>query len=132
MIQIALQQLNLLRDGKVAASSAGVLLLLAGLFQFAPWKRACLPHCRNPLRYLLARWRGVPRDGFPLGRAHGAYCVGCCWLLMLTGLAVGVMNMTWMAVLTLLVALEQALPQGQRVAAAFGALMAGWGLVLLL
>lgn len=131
-IQIVLQQLNLLRDGKFAASSAGVLLLLAGLFQFAPWKRACLTHCRNPLTYLLSRWRGGPRGGFRLGMAHGAYCVGCCWLLMLTGLAVGVMNMTWMAVLTLLVVLEQALPQGQRIAAAFGALIAGWGLVLLL
>ncbi len=131
-IQTALQQMNVLRDGRVGASSAGVLLILAGLFQFAPWKRACLTHCRNPLTYLLSRWRGGPRGGFHLGIAHGAYCVGCCWLLMLTGLAVGVMNMAWMAVLTLIVALEQIIPHGERVAGAFGVVIAGWGLVLLL
>lgn len=130
-IQIGLQQMNLLRAGKVGASSAGVLLILAGLFQFAPWKRACLTHCRNPLTYLLSRWRGGPRGGFRLGVAHGAYCVGCCWLLMLTGLAVGVMNMAWMAVLTLLVALEQIMPHGERIARVFGVLLMGWGLALL-
>jgi len=130
-IQIALQQMDLLRNGRVGASSAGVLLVLAGLFQFAPLKRACLTHCRNPLTYLLSRWRGGPRGGFRLGMAHGAYCVGCCWLLMLTGLAMGVMNMAWMAVLTLVVAVEQAAPHGDRIAAALGILFAGWGLVLL-
>ncbi len=131
-IQIALQQMSLLRDGRVGVSSAGVLLILAGLFQFAPLKRACLTHCRNPLSYLLSRWRGGPRGGFRLGLAHGAYCVGCCWLLMLTGLAVGVMNMTWMAVLTLVIVIEQVAPHGDRIAGALGIAIAGWGFVLLL
>lgn len=131
-IQIALQQMNLLRNGRVGASSAGVLLILAGLFQFAPVKRACLTHCRNPLTYLLSRWRGGPRGGFRLGIAHGAYCVGCCWLLMMTGLAMGVMNMAWMAVLTLVVGVEQVAPHGDRIAGALGIAIAGWGLMLLL
>jgi len=131
-IQIALQQMSLLQNGRVGASSAGVLLILAGLFQFAPLKRACLSHCRNPLTYLLSRWRGGPRGGFRLGIAHGAYCVGCCWLLMMTGLAMGVMNMAWMAVLTLVVGVEQVAPHGDRIAGALGIASAGWGLVLLL
>ncbi len=131
-IQIALQQMNLFRNGRIGASSAGILLILAGLFQFAPLKRACLTHCRNPLTYLLSRWRGGPRGGFRLGVAHGAYCVGCCWLLMMTGLAMGVMNMAWMAVLTLVVGIEQVAPHGDRIASVLGIVIAGWGLVVLL
>ncbi len=77
-LQIALQRADLLRDGRAGVSAAGVSLILAGLFQFAPFKRACLTHCRNPMTYLLARWRGGPRGGLRLGIAHGAYCVGCC------------------------------------------------------
>ncbi len=131
-IQIALQQVHLLREGRLGPSSAGVLLILAGLFQFSPVKRACLRHCRNPLTYFLARWHNRPSGGFRLGIAHGAYCIGCCWLLMITGLAMGVMNMAWMAVLTLLVVVEQVGPHGDRIAGALGVAIAGWGLLLLL
>lgn len=131
-IQVALQQMSLLRNGRVEASCAGVLLILAGLFQFAPVKRACLSHCRNPLTYFLSRWRNRPSGGFRLGLTHGAYCVGCCWLLMLTGLAMGVMNMAWMAVLTLVVGIEQVAPHGDRIAGVLGIGIAGWGVVLLL
>jgi len=131
-IQIALQQMSLLRNGRVGVSSAGILLILAGLFQFAPLKRACLSHCRNPLTYFLSRWRNRPSGGFRLGMTHGAYCVGCCWLLMMTGLAMGVMNMAWMAVLTLVVGIEQVAPHGDRIAGALGIGIAGWGFVLLL
>src|SRR6266542_4428268 len=131
-IQIALQQMHLLRDGRLGLSSAGVLLILAGLFQFAPVKRACLRHCRNPLTYFLARWHNRPSGGFRLGIVHGAYCIGCCWLLMITGLAMGVMNMAWMAVLTFMIGIEQVGPHGDRIAAALGVAIAGWGFVLLL
>ncbi len=131
-LQIALQRADLLRDGRAGVSAAGGLLILAGLFQFAPLKRACLTHCRNPMTYLLAHWRGGPRGGLRLGIAHGAYCVGCCWLLMMTALAMGVMNMAWMAALTLVIVIEQALPHGDRLSRAFGVAIAGWGLVLLL
>jgi predicted metal-binding membrane protein len=131
-IQITLQQMHLLRDGRLGLSSAGTLLILAGLFQFAPVKRACLRHCRNPLTYFLARWHNRPSGGFRLGMTHGAYCIGCCWLLMITGLAMGVMNLAWMAVLTLLVVVEQVGPHGDRIAGALGVAIAGWGLLLLL
>ena len=131
-IQVALQQMNLLRDGRAAASSAGVLLILAGLFQLAPLKRACLAHCRNPLTYFLSRWQNGPRGGLRLGIAHGAFCVGCCWLLMMTGFAMGVMNLAWMAVLTLVIAVEQVAPHGDRIACALGIAIAGWGFILLL
>jgi predicted metal-binding membrane protein len=120
-----------LRDGRLASVTGGLLLILAGAFQFAPVKRACLVHCRNPLSFFLARWRGGPAGAFRLGAVHGAYCMGCCWLLMATGLAMGVMNVAWMAVLTVVIAAEQVLPHGERVAGALGLAMAGWGIALL-
>jgi predicted metal-binding membrane protein len=119
-----------LRDGRLASAAGGALLVLAGAFQFAPIKRACLAHCRNPLSFFLSRWRGGPGGGFRLGAVHGAYCMGCCWLLMATGLAMGVMNLAWMAVLTVVIAAEQVLPHGERVASILGLAMAGWGIAL--
>jgi predicted metal-binding membrane protein len=129
-VQQVLQGGGWLRQGRVAAVAGGLLLVLAGAFQLAPVKRACLTHCRNPLSFFLARWRGGPGGGFRLGTVHGAYCVGCCWLLMATGLAMGVMNVAWMAILTVVVVAEQVLPHGERVAGALGLAMAGWGIAL--
>lgn len=97
------------------AEYAGILLVGAGLFQLSPMKRACLAHCRNPLTFLLARWQDGPASGLRLGWVHGLYCVGCCWALMLTALAIGVMNLAWMAVLTVTTFVEQVLPWGGRV-----------------
>lgn len=131
-VQRLLQAGGWLREGRFASAAGGALLVLAGAFQFAPIKRACLAHCRNPLSFFLARWRGGPGGGFRLGAVHGAYCMGCCWLLMATGLAMGVMNVAWMAVLTVVIAAEQVLPHGERVAAALGLAMAGWGIALIL
>jgi predicted metal-binding membrane protein len=90
----------------------GGVLIVAGLFQLAPLKRACLVHCRNPFSYLLANWHDGPIGGFRLGLGHGAYCVGCCWALMATALALGVMNMWWMAALTAAVFIETVVPYG--------------------
>lgn len=131
-LQVLLQQASALSMGRVAAPAGGAVLIAAGLFQFAPFKRACLVHCRNPLTFFLSRWRSGSASGFRLGWIHGAYCVGCCWLLMLTGLAMGVMNLAWMAALTLLIAAEQVLPHGERIGRVAGAGMAAWGVALLL
>lgn len=130
-VQRLLQAGGWLREGRLASAIGGALLVLAGAFQFAPVKRACLAHCRNPLSFFLARWRSGPGGGFRLGAVHGAYCMGCCWLLMATGLAMGVMNLAWMAVLTIVIAAEQVLPHGERVAGVLGLAMAGWGISLL-
>jgi predicted metal-binding membrane protein len=57
----------------------GGLLLAAGLFQFTPWKHACLRHCRSPLDSLLTGWREGRWGAFAMGWRNGAYCTGCCW-----------------------------------------------------
>lgn len=94
---------------------SALILFTAGAFQFAPLKRACLMHCRNPLTYFLARWRDGSSGGFRMGFHHGLFCVACCWALMATTLAVGVMSLWWMAALALVTFAEQVSPWGDRV-----------------
>jgi predicted metal-binding membrane protein len=126
-IQLVVTRAGLLPPAGPSPALAGTVLIAAGAFQFTSVKQACLSHCRNPLSYLLSRWRGGPPRAFRLGAAHGAYCVGCCWLLMLTGFAVGLMNLAWMALITLVLALEQAAPGGVWLGRLFGAALVAWG-----
>jgi len=117
--------------GRIAARAGGAILVAAGLIYFTPLNRACLLHCRNPLTFFLARWKDGPRGGFGFGLTHGAYCVGCCWAVMATAFAMGVMNLMWMAFLTLLISVEKLAPHGARIAAVAAGGMTIWGLVLL-
>lgn len=130
-LQLVLQALTLIdHDLTLRRPLAVGVLVLAGLFQFTPAKRACLAHCRNPLSYLLARWDHAPPHPFRLGLGHGLYCVACCWALMALAFALGLMNLAWMAVITVLAAAEQVLPGGNRFAWVAGAALVGWGLWL--
>jgi len=101
-------------------SIAAAILFTAGAFQFVPFKRACLMHCRNPLTYFLARWRDGASGGFRMGFHHGLFCVACCWALMATTLAVGVMSLWWMTALAVITFAEQVSPWGNRVRIAIG------------
>ena len=114
----------------LAAPLAGLVLVSAGLYQLAPAKAACLAHCRSPMSYFLSRWRNGPVGAFRMGLSHGAFCVGCCWALMLTGFALGVMNLAWMAVLTAVIAVETLAPRGERIARLAGAALVVWGLIV--
>lgn len=111
---------------------AAMLLIGAGLFQFAPLKRACLRHCRNPVSYLLARWHNTPRSGFRIGLEHGLFCVGCCWALMATALAVGMMNLWWILALAGVAFTEQVSTRGEQVRRATGLALALAGLYQLI
>ena len=91
---------------------SAIVFLAAGLYQFAPLKRACLTHCRSPIGFFLTRWRNGPAAGFRIGLEHGIHCLGCCWALMATALAVGVMNLWWMAALAAIALVEQVAPHG--------------------
>jgi predicted metal-binding membrane protein len=105
----------------VVPRAGAVIFLVAGLYQFAPLKRACLTHCRTPLGYFLTRWLDGPTGAFRMGLHHGLFCVGCCWALMATAFAVGVMNVWWMTALGMVALVEQIAPQGQLVRRAVGA-----------
>lgn len=99
--------------------SAGVLIG-AGLYQLSPWKDACLRQCRNPAQFLSRQYRPGRAGALRMGMIHGAWCVGCCWMLMALLFVGGIMNLAWIALLTLLVALEKLLPWGRLVAVAAG------------
>lgn len=119
-LQLLLASAGLLVEDRLATRAGALVLLAAGAYQFAPLKAACLTHCRNPLTYFLARWTNGPVSGLRLGIAHGWYCLGCCWALMLTALAMGAMNLWWMAALTAVVAAEQVAAAGVWLGRLFG------------
>lgn len=103
----------------------GATLLVAGLWQFSPLRDRCLDECRSPLGFVLNRWRGVSerREAVLMGVAHGAFCVGCCWSLMLVMFGVGIGSLTAMLVLGGLTAVEKNLPQGRRLTRPLGVML---------
>src|SRR6185436_18274244 len=92
--QWALHGAALLTPMMVSSSPflGGGLLVIAGVFQWTPWKRSCLSHCRSPLQFLLADWREGSGGALAMGMKHGAHCAGCCWMLMALLFVAGVMN----------------------------------------
>ena len=109
--------------------AAAVLLLVAGIYQWTPWKRACLIACQSPVAFVMRRWRSGAWGALRMGIEHGTFCVGCCWALMLLLFAGGVMNLTVIAALTAFVAFEKLAPPGLHTARLSGVLLiavAGW------
>ena len=131
-LQLIVRQAGWMTGDRLTTPLAAIVLMGSGLSQFLPLKQACLAHCRNPLTYFLAHWRQGPIGGLRMGVVHGAYCLGCCWLVMLSGFALGVMNLAWMAVLTVVLCAEQLAPGGAWLGRAFGAGLVLWGLTLLM
>jgi predicted metal-binding membrane protein len=111
---------------------AGAILIAAGAYQHTPWKAQCLTHCRSPLGVLLSRWREGVLGAFRMGFAHGVYCLGCCWALMAVLFAVGIMNLAWVAALTLLVFVEKVGPIGVVGARVAGVALAALGIAKIL
>lgn len=110
----------------------GVLLLGAGLFQWAPLKKQCLVHCRSPLSFLISHWRGGSMGALAMGARHGVYCVGCCWMLMALLFVVGVMNLLWVAAITAFVFVERLAAKGDVVGRLVGVVLVMAGIVLML
>jgi predicted metal-binding membrane protein len=105
----------------------GIVLIATGIFQWTPLKTACLRHCRSPIGFLLTEWRDGDRGAFQMGLHLGAYCVGCCWLLMALLFIAGVMNLWWIAAITAFVLLEKIAPAGLWIARTSGILLLVWG-----
>ncbi|MEO5845401.1 MAG: DUF2182 domain-containing protein [Caldimonas sp.] len=114
-----------------AALSAAVLAT-AGLYQMSPLKQACLARCRSPVRFLTEHWRPGVAGAFGLGLRHGAFCVGCCGMLMALLFVGGVMNLVWIAALTALVLTEKFLPAGPRFGMLTGGVLIVWAIATLL
>ncbi len=113
---------------------AGTVFIVAALYQLTPLKSTCLKHCRSPISFFIQHagttintpWRAIR-----LGAHHGAFCLGCCWAIMAILVALGTMNLTWMAVLALVIFVEKVSPRGQQFATIAAAGFAVAGVVLL-
>ncbi|WP_421375908.1 DUF2182 domain-containing protein [Paraburkholderia sp. DD10] len=95
---------------------AGTVLVIAGVYQISSLKHVCLTGCRTPLSFFGRYWREGSAGAVAMGVRHGLVCVGCCWALMAVMFAVGVMSLTWMALLTLFMFAEKVLPKGEKLA----------------
>jgi predicted metal-binding membrane protein len=118
----------MLEPKSVPLSSA--ILIAAGLYQWLPIKNSCLANCRAPVEYLSLNWRPGTRGSLYMGLAHGAYCLGCCWVLMLLLFAGGVMNLLLVGTITVFVLLEKVLPGHRALTGASGAALVTAGAYL--
>lgn len=134
VVQSELHRAALLSTKMAAISPrvSGGLLLAAGLFQWTPLKHACLKSCRSPLAFLMSEWREGVAGAFVMGMRHGAYCVGCCWILMALLFVAGVMNLLCVALIALFVLAEKMLPRGELVGRLAGIVLAAAGTILMI
>jgi predicted metal-binding membrane protein len=134
MVQWGLERLGALSAmmSLSAGLLSGSLLIAAGLYQLTPFKAACLTHCRTPASFLAAHWRKGVGGAWRMGLTHGLYCLGCCAVLMGLLFVGGVMNLIWVAALTLLVAIEKLTPFGAAAAKTVGAILIAGGVALML
>jgi predicted metal-binding membrane protein len=112
------------------ARLGGGTLVMAGLYQLSPLKYACLSKCRTPMQFVLHSWKDGRLGALHMGLEHGAYCLGCCWLLFVILIPLGLMNVSAMALITLLIFAEKSLPVGQRVAKGAALVLVAYGLVV--
>ena len=113
------------------ARIGGVLFIAAGLYQLTPLKDVCLSKCQSPMSFLMTSWRDGKVGAVQMGLLHGGYCVGCCWLLFVILLPLGVMNVAAMIVIALLVFGEKTLPVGHRLARVAAIVLVVYGVVVI-
>lgn len=111
---------------------SGAVLIAAGLYQLSPLKNACLSHCRAPAAFLSRHWRPRTLGALRLGAMHGAFCVGCCGMLMALLFVGGAMNLVWVAALAALALVEKTLPHGRWVGRGTGTVLIAWGVATFL
>jgi len=113
-----------------ASRLGGVILVIAGLYQLSPLKRVCLSKCRTPLQFILGSWHDGYGGAFRMGLEHGAYCLGCCWLLFVILFPLGIMNIAVMALLTVLIYAEKSFPIGRQISQAAGVALILYGVLV--
>jgi predicted metal-binding membrane protein len=111
---------------------AGATLITAALYELTPLKDVCLAKCRSPLGFLLGAWREGRLGALRMGAGHGAWCIGCCWALMASLFALGVMSIAWMAFVAALIAVEKTLPWRRVATYGTAGVLLVLGLLLLL
>jgi predicted metal-binding membrane protein len=105
----------------------GILLFISGLYQFSPLKTKCLGYCESPMGFFMRRWKSGMAGAVKMGAYHGLYCLGCCWPYFLLMVALGWMNLLWMALFAAIIFGEKVWIKGGR----WIAKSAGAGFVIL-
>lgn len=111
---------------------AGATLVVAAVYELTPLKDVCLGKCRSPLGFLLSSWRAGAVGGLKMGLRHGAWCIGCCWALMASLFALGVMSLAWMALVAGLIAFEKLIPSRRAATYGTAAVLLVLGVLLML
>jgi predicted metal-binding membrane protein len=124
---------SLFADGasSLAAVLPALLLVVGGIYQFTPLKRICHARCSSPLFFLMQNWRAGARGALRLGVIHGLDCLGCCAGLMVSLVALGMMNLAWMLSAALIIFAEKTIPNSHLIARPLGVVMVAGGAVLL-
>jgi predicted metal-binding membrane protein len=122
---------DLLAWHRAGRSVAGVTLLVAAVYELTPLKDVCLGTCRSPLGFLLGSWRDGWAGALRMGAKNGAWCVGCCWALMASLFALGVMSVAWMAFVAAVIAVEKTVPWRRVATYGTTAVLLGLGVLLL-
>jgi predicted metal-binding membrane protein len=134
LLQWLLQQVSLLSPEMITTSKilGGIILVLAGVFQFTPLKNTCLQHSRTPLDYIRHHWKEGRSGALQMGIQNGVYCLGCCWILMILLFVSGIMNLLWIAIIALFVLVEKVLPASKIVSTVAGIALITYGLIILI
>lgn len=122
---------DLLAWDRAGQEIAAATLVVAAIYEVTPLKDVCLARCRSPLGSFLGSWRGGPTGGLRMGVRNGVWCVGCCWALMASLFALGVMSVSWMAFVAAVIAVEKTVPLRRGVTYPAAALLLGLGVLLL-
>ena len=128
-----LQRAGLITPDMRLASTplAGALLVAVGAWQWSPLKASCVAHCRSPLGFMMNEWRDGIGGALRMGARYAAWCVGCCWMLMLVLFVAGAMSFAWALAISAYVLAERLLPLGRAFDRAVGAALAAWGVWLI-
>ena len=132
LIQAFLARLYLLNDQGAFVSSllSSAFLLLAGLYQLSSYKEACLIRCQTPFTFFLQNWKSGKAGSFNMGVSIGLFCLGCCWALMALAFVGGVMNLAFMAIMTIFMMLEKLPDYGKYISKPLSLILIGSGTVL--
>ncbi len=134
LLQWLLQQVSLLNPEMITTSKilGGSILILAGVFQFTPLKNTCLRHCRTPISFIHQYWKDGKIGALRMGIQNGIYCLGCCWILMILLFVSGIMNILWIAVISLFVLIEKVLSSVKAISLIAGITLIAYGTIVLL
>lgn len=133
LLQWLLQQVSWLNPGMIITNKilGSVILASAGIFQFTPLKQTCLNFCKSPLEFIFKHWHEGKKGAIKMGIKNGAYCVGCCWVLMVLLFVSGVMNILWVALIALFVLVEKVFAKAKWISFAAGVLLIAYSMLII-